>query len=444
MLQNRVKFWHWEKTAMTILSSLNGIIFSLLPVFSQPSSQLFLRLVVGWILCPTRRTITAMIPYADPEEQRKHDAYHRFFRIGAWCMLPVFRLWSAILVEMFRPTGIIHVKTDDTVHKKTGRKVDGAAFRRDAVRSTGQKTVYVWGLQIVPICLSVASPWGGEPLALPINVRLYRKGGPSLLDLAEEMMRELASWLPERLFSLAGDGFYASLAGRDLPRTRIVSRMRHDAAIYEMPQRPRHKGRGRPRKKGKRLPTPSQIAARVRKWDTVQTIERGKPKTRLVYCRHVLWYQVLPDRPVLLVISRDSTGKEKDDFFFTTDLEMSPVQVIEEFADRWAIEDTFRNAKQFLGAEEPQSWKGHGPEKVSGFAYFLYGLVWLWYLKHGYRSTPIPSTDWYRHKRAPSFKDALAALRKALWSDRFSQTVHTVPHFDKFQAILIHALAYAA
>ena len=56
------------------------------------------------------------------------------------------------------------------------------------------------------------------------------------------------------------------------------------------------------------------MATRARKWVPVETVERGKHRTRLVYTRTVLWYHVLPDRPVLLVISRDPEGKEKDDF----------------------------------------------------------------------------------------------------------------------------------
>ena len=87
------------------------------------------------------------------------------------------------------------------------------------------------------------------------------------------------------------------------------------------------------------------MAPRVRKWKLVETLERGKKRTRLVHTRLVLWYHVQPDRSVLLVISRDPSGKEKDDFFFTTDLDMHPATVISEFANRWPIEDTFRNTK---------------------------------------------------------------------------------------------------
>jgi len=429
---------------MPLISTLREMLLSLLPVFTTPSAGLFLRLIAGWVVCPTRRTITAMIPLADPDGKRGHDAYHRFFRAGAWCMKGLFHAWAKVLVEALCPEGPVWMLADDTVHKKTGRKVDGAKLCRDALRSSGNRTVYVWGLQIVPLCLRVEPPWGGEPLALPINFRLYCKGGPTLLDLVEEMVNEVARGFPGRRFYLVGDGFYAPLAGHAMTRTHVISRMRSDAAIYKMPPKRRPGMRGRPRKKGERLPSPAATAPRVRRWETVVTRERGKRRKRLLYCRAVLWYKVRPDEPVLLVVSRDPQGKEKDDFFFTTDLGLAGAIVVSEFANRWPIEDAFRNVKQFLGGEEPQSWRGKGPARAAGFAYFLYALVWLWYIQHGYASTPLPWAPWYPSKCTPSFKDALAALRTALWRETFFQTVPRSAQMDKFQELLVSALARAA
>jgi len=256
----------------------------------------------------------------------------------------------------------------------TGRKIDGAKYCRDAVRSTKNKTIYAWGLQIVLLCLCFQAPWGGEPLSLPVNIRIYRKGGPSLLDLVEQMLHELTQWLPDKSFYLVGDGFYASVAGRNIPQVHLISRMRHDACLYEKPAARKPKQKGRSRKRGKRLLTPQAMALHVRSWTLVETQERGQTRQRLVYSRQVLWYAVNKVKPVLLVISRDPDGKEHDDFFFTTDCSLFPAQVISAFADRWAIEDTFRNVKQYLGAEQPQCYKGQGPETC-----FLYGLVWLWF-----------------------------------------------------------------
>ena len=265
----------------------------------------------------------------------------------------------------------------------------------------------------MPLCLRVLPWWGGEPLAIPINVRLYRKGGPTLLDLAEEMLREVAAWFPTREFALVADGFYAPLAGRDLPHTRVVSRLRHDAALYELPPARAARTRGRPRKKGHRLPTPARLARRSGPWQAVHTVERGKNRTRLVRTFVVLWYKVARDRPVQLVISRDPAGHEKDDFFFTTDLTMTAETVIGELANRWAVEDTFRNVKQFLGAEEPQTWRGEGPEKAGAFAYLLYGVIWLSYLKHGPGSPAFPVRPWYPTKGTPSLSPiSVSSIRR--------------------------------
>ncbi len=69
--------------------------------------------------------------------------------------------------------------------------------------------------------------------------------------------------------------------------------------------------------------------------------ERGKERERLLADRVVLWYKVLPLRLVRLVISRDPLGKERDDFFFTTNLSLSPEEVVYCYSGRWSIEDTF-------------------------------------------------------------------------------------------------------
>lgn len=110
------------------------------------------------------------------------------------------------------------------------------------------------------LTLRVRPPWGGEPLGLPINVRLFRKGGPTHNELAQAMLEEVAGWLPEHRFVLFGDGAFASLAAVELPRTQVVSRMRRDAALYE-PAHPRTGKRGRPCKKGERLPFLQALAA---------------------------------------------------------------------------------------------------------------------------------------------------------------------------------------
>ena len=427
----------------TITSAWDTIIQYFFPVFTVPTAEIFLNLVTGWILCTAKHTITGILPFADPNRHKAHDAYHRFFPDSAWAMSELWRLLTILLIKMFYPTGVIITDLDDTLFHRSGRKVNGAGWWRDAVRSTGTNIVHAWGLNIVVLTLRINPLWGGEPLGLPINMRLHRKDGPTLIELAEQMLTEVALWLGERRFLNHSDGFYASLAGKNIPNTHIISRMRRDANIYDLLNKKRKKTRGRPRKKGKQLPAPEQMAKRICNWKLVETCERGKNKKRLVYVRKVIWYRV-SQNPVLLVISRDPKGKERDDFFFTTDTNLTAAEVIGGFAGRWSIEDTFKNIKQFIGGQEPQTWKGKGPERAAALSLWLYSVVWLWYLRQKTKQRYFFVQPWYPCKTAPSFADALSCLRRVLWRDRIKCMFGKSIVHDKNFEFLIEALASAA
>ena len=156
----------------------------------------------------------------------------------------------------FAPTGVVELLCDDTLFHKTGRKVAGAGVFRDAVRSTVGRVVYALGLNLVVVAVRTTPPWGGCPIALPVDARLHKKNDTTTtVAHAAAMMREIAGWLPDRELHLCADGAYATLVGADLPRTQVTSRMRRDAALFQGAPPPTGK-RGRPRTKGDRLPTP--------------------------------------------------------------------------------------------------------------------------------------------------------------------------------------------
>jgi DDE superfamily endonuclease len=419
------------------------------PLFRAPSFALFADLLTGWVLTPGRRTITAMIAVLDPAAGRAHDAYHRFLRDGAWSMNGLWRLLAVHAVASFVPTGVVALDCDDTLFHKTGRHVAGAGIFRDAVRSTSRRVVYALGLNLVVVTLRVTPPWGSMPIAIPVNARLHKKKDPtSTVEHAAAMIREIAGWLPDRALHLCADGAYATLAGADLPRTHLTSRMRRDAALYE-PAPPPTGRRGRPRTKGDRLPTPPQIAtqARTRDWAKVTIDVRGRALDKLVLTRDVLWYGVNPNALVRLVIVRDPNGIEPDDFFVTTDLTASGAEVASRYAGRWSIEVCFRDTKQELGGQNPQSWKRQGPERAACLSLWLHAITWCWYLaEHPAGDTWIPR-PWYPRKSIPSFLDALAALRRTLWSQRITlMSADGTPNQDKTRITdaLLDTLAYAA
>lgn len=430
---------------MNDIKMWESLLAAFVPIFNIPSFVLFTRIASAWALCPGRRTITRLYLLAEPLQSKAHDAYHRFIREADWCAEYVWKILAELMVTALGQTGALHLDLDDTTFHKSGRKIEGAAWWRDAIRSTGTKVVHCFGLNIIVLTLRVNPPWGGEPLGLPINLRIHQKGGATLLALAEEMIRETVSWFPGRSFQICGDGFFAPLLGTDfLPEVIFTSRMRRDAALYEMPPKKRPHTRGAPRKKGKRLPTPEGLAHRARNWKRKTVTLRGKEKERLVWSRQVLWYGVKPKAPVLLVICRDPDGQEPDDFFCTTDVHALPEHIVEIYAGRWSIEDTFKNTKQSLKGETPQSWKKHGPERIAHLSFLLYSLVWLWYLLTQGTKRTWKIVPWYPQKRTASFTDALASLRRVLWCHRIIPTTEKTSVPSKIITTLIDVVAIAA
>jgi hypothetical protein len=182
----------------------------------------------------------------------------------------------------------------------------------------------------------------------------------------------------------------------------------------------------------------------ARDWQQVQIDQRGRPVTRLVLVRNVLWYKVQKHRLMRLVIVRDPDGVQHDDYFFTTDLTATGAETATRYAGRWPIEVTYRDVKQDLGGQDPQTWKRQGPERAAALSLWLHAVTWCWYLHAHPAGRTWTARPWYPGKVTPSFLDALAALRKALWAQRI--TVMSSPGQDntKITDVLLDTLAYAA
>ena len=411
--------------------------------FTATGAAIFQTLMLGWVLCPGRKTITGIYMMADPGHERAHDAFHRFVRCGAWSAEVLWQTLAQAVVASLAPNGEMEIDLDDTLLHKSGQRVDGAGWWRDAVRSTGTRTVVALGLNLLVVTLRVRPPWGGEPLGLPIYVCLHRKKNTKLSDLAVRALQTVAAWFPERRIRCCADGAYAApLVPQGTDRITVISRMRRDAALYELAPKATGK-RGRPRRKGARLGTPQQIGAKAKRWQAVITDQRGRPKKRLVYSRIVLWYAV-STVPVRLVISRDPDGVEHDDYWVCSDVNLPAQEVVSAYTGRWSIEDTFRATKQHLGIQHPQSWATAAPERAASLGFILYSLVWWWFLGLPDRRHHVTAPPWYANKCNPSFQDALAALRRDLWRNRIIEDSGNEPISAKMIDAMLNALARAA
>ena len=429
-----------------LVSSFGEIALSFASVFTQPSLASFLTLITGWVFCLGRHTVTGLIVAAGAIEQKHFSSFHRFFSRAVW-NLDSLGLVLLKLALRFVPEGEpVLLAVDDTLGRKTGRHIWGAGMHHDPLRSTPTWPVFSFGHSWVVLSIIIRLPFVRHRFfAIPILFRLYRKkakkrppGRPkgegkstgdatpeeyrTRPELAVEMLEIAAEWLDGRRFRVVGDSEYSGKSmSRPLPANGdLVGRMPMNAALYAQAP-PRKPGRmGRPRKRGERLPNPAELAkSRKVPWSKARVHIYGR-KVRVWYKSvRALWYNSAGTQLLNIVVVRDPSGRRRDDCFFTTDLSMTPTEIIETVAKRWALEVTFRDAKQSLGFEEPQSRTRKAVERTAPMAFVVYALTVLWYAEHGeaLRAKWFVKRPWYRKKRGPSFADMLATLRQASWAE---------------------------
>jgi hypothetical protein len=389
-----------------MIPSLADIVAELTPVFTQPSLFANCQLLLGWVMClgthRIQRAAENITPHSVPDHSQRHhlDVFYNFFERSAWN--PIF-LAQAVghLIVTHLPVGpVITLVVDDTLLHKRGKSVWGLGWWRDAVASTEKRVATASGHNWVVMAVAICLPFSNVPIiAFPLTARLHRpgKGQPSCVDLTREMLADVVRWFPEHNFTLVGDGAYAAkglLEGLD-SRVELVGRLRGDAALYDprVPAAPASK-RGRKAQKGPRLPKPKEMAAQAdgkRKgqagsWQTVSVDIYGTVRELWVVSYQALWPRVVGLRPIKVVVVRDPSGKMRDAYLFTTDLNATVEWVIQKFAWRWSIEVLFRTSKQVMDVEAPQHWCQASVETVAQWVWSMQSVIMVWYYVHGHQT----------------------------------------------------------
>ncbi len=426
-----------------LVSGWEALCQLLAPAFTRPTFVTFLHLATGWVLCRSRPTVTNLVCTIGSSllaHTAKHwTVYERFFYRAAWSLPQLSRLLLVrVVVPLIERCAIgneVDLNIDDTTCGRCGKHVAWAGYFKDASVSNTLKTVVHWSHNWVIGCVTLRDRrWPTWVIGLPVLFTLYRKRPdcdkthPFLTrqQIAARMIRDTRESLPDRVIRVAADGQYATgevVRAASAARSNLVARMRCDAAIWALPPRRKRFKRGRRKKKGKRLPTPKALARRKKGWRTVEVLAYGKRVTRRVLPLVCLWYHVSKDKPVKLLIVRDPSGKQKDDYLFCTDASVPDEQIIERFAARWPIEECIHDGKQLGGFEQVQGWCKRTVERQAPFALVVQTLVKVWYLLHGAAAAPLQPKGakvcgWMQEKDHPSYLDMLATLRRVLWTHR--------------------------
>lgn len=353
--------------------------------FSAPSLELFTAMMVGWVLTVGRHTISNVILTMGLHESRHFASVYRFVGRGAWLEDMVSRVVFELLVATLVQCGTeILAVVDDTLNKHRGKKICGAGWQHDG-SAPGERKRKGYGLCFVIIGLAVRLDGvSNRFFCLPYAARLWwpprAKVKPATMayktkpQLALELIELTRSWTEDdRMIRVVTDRGYTCetvINGRP-PGTEITGRISRCSALYELPPEPPQRDRGRPRKKGRRMPSPEEMFQdRTLPWEEMRTGSGQKQRVRQLCGFDAIWYHALGNNPLRIVLSHDVSGTYSDTVFVDTDRSTTSPEVIGRYEVRSSIEVTHHETKELLGAADPQCRSEQSVVRTPLFAYW--------------------------------------------------------------------------
>lgn len=416
-----------EVTMLDAPCSFTALLAAFAQPFTAPSFHNFRTLAVGAVLAPRSRTITGILRAAGDFANKHYTSYHRFLSHAAWDAWSLSRILAGLVLSLV--SGVVTLVVDDTTTRRWGPRVYGKSCHRDAVRSSQTYTVHCYGHKWVVLSVLVQLPFCSRPWALPVMSNLYlsrsvcsdQKRYRTLIDLACIGLYKLRRWFPTRRFIVVGDGGYASVAFANSCKRlemNLISRLRKDTVLYEPPP-PRKIGqRGRPPKKGKRMPSFAELRESPdAQWNETEVAWYGGTRHTVRWLTGT-GFRYAPGESAVQVrwVLVDGEGKAGWECFFSTDLEFDGQKLIESYVQRWSLEVTFEEVRAHLGLETCRNWAEKSIRRSLPCLFGLFSLITIWYSRVCLEGlSEVRQDPWYR-KTEPTFSDALVALRKHLWA----------------------------
>ena len=436
------------------------------PLFQSKTWRKVPVLLIGTLLVPGKRTVTAALRVMGMKDDVKYAKYHPVLNRAAWSPLALAECLLVLLVSTF--CGVekpLIFGIDETIERRWGRKIAARGIYRDPVRSSESHLVKASGLRWMSVMLLTPIPWAQRVWALPVmtaltpSERYYEERGRQpkpLTGRAQQMIRQLRRWLPTRQMVMVGDHTYAAL---DLLATcqqlsdpvTFITRLRLDAALYA--PAPPYAGMGRPRKKGARLPTPQHhLAASDTTWFTAELQwYDGQLRPMELASGIAVWFHYgKPTVPIRWVLIRDPLGQYEPVALLCTDQQVAPRQIAEWFVLRWQLEVTFEEARRHLGVETQRQWSDNAIARTTPLLLGLFSWVTLVADAFHASDDPVLARQSACYTKAlPTFSDALALVRQQLWTCLPTfQTSESPPDMIKvsrsFVVSLVETLCYAA
>jgi hypothetical protein len=411
-------------------------------------------LLVGILLAKGRRTVTSWFRAGGLA-----DDYRQGYVTVCACGREASHLAltvAAAVMPVLEPKRLL-LGIDDTPTPRYGPWVEGAGIHHNPTPGpAGEKHVYghVW---VVLAALAKHKDHG--TIALPLQAQLYIRACDvddlpperprpfrTKLEMAVEQLQWLVPWVEDDFAQrwVAVDGGYAKrpfLRPAKLAGWVVVSRLRKDAQLWDLPPTERRDGqRGPMPTYGKKRMVLAKRAAQPHGWEEVQCVQYGERVTKTIKTFLATWHPA--GGMIRVVIVKEDHGWVA---FFCTDPKATAVEILEAMADRGAIEQTNRDVKEVWGAGEQQVRNVYSNEGCFNLNLWLHSLVEVWaWDKEEADLVDRSGSPWDREPRRPSHADKRKALQRVVLQAEIEEALSGRPTKERIRELAQRLLDLAA
>lgn len=403
-------------------------------------------IVAGMLLADDRRTASAWFVAAGVQ-----DDWDRYYD----CLISIGRKSRQIatvvlgLVVLKFASGLgerMVIGLDDSPTQRYGRHVEGAGVHHHPTPGPADGE-WLYGHNWVALAWLATHPlWGAIALSLRSLLYVRQIDVPPLaakygweFRTKHQLAAELVLWFVATIRSLgvlspvwvAVDGAYAARPFLDpvlACGAIVVSRLRKDAALYDLPPERKPRQPGRPPKYGDKISLKKR-AAHPEGWQSITYNCRGVEVTRQF--KTFLAQSRLTKGPIRVVIVRFEDGGWIP--YFCTDASAEVRDILEVAAARWALEEHFHDVKEVWGAGQQQVRNIWSNSACWHLNQWLFTLVELCSWDQD-KATLTDRSDrpWDNAARRPSHHDRRRAIAREMLRKQFLATPPTTLEVQKF------------
>lgn len=411
------------------------------PVFSARVWQHALILLIGAILCRKERTVASILRVMGLEDDPHFVNYHRVLSKARWSGLQAAKILLGLLVALVPVNLPVIIGVDDTIERRKGKKIKDKGCYRDPVHSTEKHVIRCFGLRWLSMMLIVPVPWSQRHWALPFLTALTpsekansqeNRQHKTTIDWTIQMIKQVSRWLADRSIILIGDGSFACIhlahTCIQLGKVTLISRLRLDARLFDFPGPEVIGKRGPKPQKGHRLPKLKDLVDDPdQNWQEANVKWYGGVMKSMRFLTGVCLWHTPGEKPVLIrwVLVVDPDGKCNPEAFFSTDTQLTPIQIVEYFVLRWSVEVTFQESRRHLGVETQRQWTDKAIARSTPALMGLFSIVCLMAIELVSKGKElIPQTTAWYQKQDVTFSDVLAFVRRHIWDSKYIKSAY--------------------